>query len=382
LIANTAPVAFGGMGNPITILGSVTGLPAEPFGAMAGRQVAFVALVIPFVLVFVADGRRGLRQAWPAALVAGVSFGATQIVFSQFNYKLTDIAAALVSAVVLVAFGKVWKPVETVGALPTVAGGSVDDPAFVRTHGSPGGDSARDKVLAFLPYAYVIALFSVVQIPALKSALDGMAVKPVWPGMDLVNPAGKPVAVTYDLPWASHPGTLLFLAGLLTAVTLWTNPVRAYWATVRQFGWAIVTILAVFALAFVMQYSGQVQTLGVFLAGAGAFFAFLSPIVGWFGVAITGTDAGANALMAKLQTTAAGQLNIPPELFGAANSSGGVMGKMISPQNLAIGTAAVGLVGEEGTLFRKVIGWSAALLLLLCLIVFLQSTPILGWLVP
>ncbi|MFI6603375.1 L-lactate permease [Nonomuraea sp. NPDC050536] len=382
LIANTAPVAFGGMGNPITILGSVTGLPPEPFGAMAGRQVAFIALLVPFVLVFVADGRRGLRQAWPAALVAGVSFGATQILFSQFNYKLTDIAAALVSAVVLVAFGKVWKPVETVGAVPTIAGGSVDDPVFVRTHGRPGGDSTRDKVVAFLPYGYVIVLFSLAQIPAIKAVLDKALVKPVWPGLHLVNPAGKPVVVTYDLPWASHPGTLLFVAGLLTALTLWTNPIKAYAATIRQFGWAIVTILAVFALAFVMQYSGQIQTLGLLLAGAGAFFAFLSPIVGWFGVAITGTDAGANALMAKLQTTAAGQLNLPPELFGAANSAGGVMGKMISPQNLAIGTAAVGLVGEEGTLFRRVIGWSAVLLLVLCVLVFLQSTPVLGWLVP
>ena len=388
LIANTAPVAFGGMGNPITILGSVTELPPEPFGAMAGRQTAFIALLVPFILVFVADGRRGLRQAWPAALVAGLSFGATQILMSQVNYLLTDIAAALVSAVVLVAFGKIWKPVETVGFTPSptpIAGGSVDDPAFVRIHGRPGGDTTGDKIAAFAPYAIIISLFSIAQIPAIKTYLAGFTVKPAWPGLDLVNPAGKAVPVVYELPWASHPGTLLFVSGLLTLLVLRISPVSAlatYGATIRQFGWAIITILSVFALAFVMQFSGQIQTLGLFLAGAGAFFAFLSPVVGWFGVAITGTDAGANALFAKLQTTAAGQLNIPPELFGAANSAGGVMGKMISPQNLAIGTAAVGLVGEEGNLFRRVIGWSAVLLLILCVLVFLQSTPVLGWMVP
>ncbi|MEV4116614.1 L-lactate permease [Nonomuraea sp. NPDC049695] len=385
LIANTAPVAFGGMGNPITILGSVTELPPEPFGAMAGRQTAFIALLVPFIIVFIADGRRGLRQAWPAALVAGVSFGAAQLLFSQFNYRLTDIFAALVSAVVLVAFGKVWRPAEKVGVVPTIAGGSVDDPAFVRLHGRPGGDTAGDRIAAFAPYVIIIVLFSIAQLPAVKDALARFVVKPVWPGLHLLNPAGKPVQVVYELPWAAHPGTLLFVSGLLTMLALRIGPgsaLRTYGATVRQFGWAIVTILAVFALAFVMQFSGQIQTLGLFLAGAGAFFAFLSPVVGWFGVAITGTDAGANALFAKLQTTAAGQLGVPPELFGAANSSGGVMGKMISPQNLAIGTAAAGMVGEEGNLFRRVIGWSAVLLLILCVLVFLQSTPVLGWLIP
>ncbi|MFI6318091.1 L-lactate permease [Nonomuraea sp. NPDC050556] len=384
LIANTAPVAFGGMGNPITVLGDVLKTAPDPFGAMAGRQVAFIALFIPFVIVFIADGRRGLRQAWPAALVAGVSFGATQLVFSQFNYKLTDIAAALVSAGVLIGFGKLWKPRETVTLTP-VAGGSVDDPAFVRTHGRPGGDTSRDKIAAFSPYVIIIALFSVAQIPAVNAWLKTFTVKPVWPGMSLVSPAGKAVPVLYELNWAVHPGTLLFISGLITMLVLGISPgsaVQTYGATIRQFGWAIVTILAVFALAFVMQFSGQIQTLGLFLAGAGALFAFLSPIVGWFGVAITGTDAGSNALFAALQTTAAGKLGIAPELFGAANSSGGVMGKMISPQNLAIGTAAVGLVGEEGTLFRKVIAWSLVLLLALCILVFLQSTPVLSWMIP
>jgi lactate permease len=184
--------------------------------------------------------------------------------------------------------------------------------------------------------------------------------------------------------WASTPGTLLFLSGILTAVLLRVRPakaIRVYGATIRQFGWAIFTILCVFALSYVMNFSGQITTLGVWLARTGAFFAFLSPLVGWFGVAVTGTDAGSNALFGGLQLTAAHQLGASPVLFGAANTSGGVLAKMISPQNLAIGTAAVGAVGAEGTLFRKVFGWSMAMLLLLCVIVYLQSTAVLGWMV-
>ena len=156
---------------------------------------------------------------------------------------------------------------------------------------------------------------------------------------------------------------------------------RTYVATIRQFGWAIFTILCVYGLSYVMNLSGQITTLGVWLAGAGSAFAFLSPVVGWFGVTITGTDVGSNSLFGNLQVTAAHQLNVGPTLFGAANSSGGVLGKMISPQNLAIGTAAVGEVGAEGLLFRRVLGWSVAMLLALCTLVWLQSTPVLSWMV-
>ncbi len=191
--------------------------------------------------------------------------------------------------------------------------------------------------------------------------------------------------VLYVLNWLSATGTLLFISGLLTMLVLGLSPIRAlqiYGRTLRQFNWAIVTILLVFALAFIMQYSGQTSALGLFLAGAGAFFAFLSPIVGWFGVAITGTDVGSNVLFGTLQTTAAAKINVSPILLGAANGSGGVLAKMISPQNLAIGTASIDKVGEEGTVFRSVFGWSIGLLVVLCLLVYLQSTPVLGWMVP
>ncbi|WP_279579567.1 L-lactate permease [Fodinicola feengrottensis] len=219
-------------------------------------------------------------------------------------------------------------------------------------------------------------------MPAIATVLNAPTITFSWPGLSILSQAGKAVSVAYKLNWLSATGTLLFLSGVITALLLGVKPLAAlktYGQTLRQFGWAIVTILLVFALSYVMNLSGQISTLGLWLAGAGVFFAFLSPLVGWFGVAVTGTDAGSNALFGKLQVTAAQQLHASPILFGAANTSGGVMAKMISPQNLAIGTAAVGEVGAEGVLFRRVFGWSALFLLAMCVIVFLQSTPVLGW---
>jgi lactate permease len=386
LVANTAPVAFGGLGNPITIMGQVTDLPAEHFGAMAGRQVSLLAVFVPFVLVGIVDGWKGVREVWPAALTCGLSFAVAQFVFSNFvNYKLCDIFGALVSAIAVILLNKVWQPRRTeVTAPPVIAGGAVEDPAFDRRVGRPdgGADSRRDVLLAFAPYAVVVVLFSLAQLPGISDALNVPTITFNWPGLHVLSQAGKPVSVAYKLNWLAATGTLLFLSGLVTALVLRIKPTlaaRTYVETLRQFGWAILTILLVFALSYVMNLSGQVSTLGLFLAGAGAFFAFLSPLVGWFGVAVTGTDAGSNALFAKLQVTAAEQLHANPILFGAANTSGGVMAKMISPQNLAIGTAAVGEVGSEGILFRRVFGWSMLFLLAMCVLVFLQSTPVLGW---
>jgi lactate permease len=277
-----------------------------------------------------------------------------------------------------------------------VAGGAVDDPAYVRKQGRPEGDSGLDIARAFAPYAIIVVIFSIAQFtfkgfdvlhylnpPGTKT--NWTTFKPTWPGLHLLSPLGKPVSTVFAINWLGATGTLLFISGLLTMLVLGLNPLKAllvYGRTIRQFNWAILTILMVFALAFVMQFSGQTNTLGNFLSKSGGFFAFLAPVVGWFGVAITGTDAGSNALFGPLQASAAANLHHSPYLFGAANSSGGVLAKMISPQNLAIGTAAIDEVGQEGNLFRKVIGWSVVLLLLLCTLVFLQSTSVLGWMVP
>ncbi|MCO1578945.1 L-lactate permease [Crossiella sp. SN42] len=376
LVADTAPVAFGGMGNPITVLSSVTGLSAEAYGAMAGRQVSILAVLIPFLLVFIADGRRGLREAWPVALAAGLSFGLAQFVVSNYiSYRLCDIIAAIVSvgAVLVVTKLRTPRPVTVLART-----GGAGEP-------EPQPDSRRDTAVAFAPYAIIVAVFSLAQFDAVKALLNQATWVFQWPGLQVATASGKAVSTSYTFNIGSATGTLLLISGLLVLPVLRISPLtalRVYGRTIRQFGWAILAILSVFALSYVMNLSGQIITLGVWLAGAGAFFAFLSPIVGWFGVTITGTDAGANALFGGLQTTAAQQVGASPILFGASNSSGGVMAKMISPQNLAIGTAAVGLVGKEGDLFRRVFGWSLSLLLAMCVLSYLQSTPVLGWMVP
>jgi lactate permease len=383
LVADTAPVAFGGMGNPITVLGTVTGLPADTFGAMAGRQVAILAVLVPFVLVFIVDGKRGVREVWPIALAAGLSFGITQYLVSNFvSYKLCDIIAAVVSVGAVVVAVKLRKPANVPVSVGAGGGGDTGptDEELLR-----GNDSRRDVAIAFAPYAIIVVIFALAQITAVKTVLEKATTKFAWPGLHITAPSGKPVATVYTLNVLSATGTLLLISGLLSLLVLRIGlgtAVRIYGRTIRQFSWAILAILSVFALSYVMNFSGQITTLGLWLAGTGAFFAFLSPVVGWFGVTITGTDAGSNALFGTLQTTAAQQLDASPFLFGASNSSGGVMAKMISPQNLAIGTAAAGLVGKEGDLFRKVFGWSVLLLLAMCVLAYLQSTPILGWMVP
>jgi lactate permease len=264
--------------------------------------------------------------------------------------------------------------------VPVVAGGASDEPGDLTAH----RDSRADVVKAYAPYAIIVLVFSIAQVGVVKQALESMTYVFDWPGLHVVSEAGEPIPYVYTLNWASAPGTLLFLSGLITLAVLRLSlltGLRTYAETIRQFGWAIFTILCVFALAYLMNVSGQTATLGLWLAGTGAFFAFLSPVVGWFGVTITGTDAGSNALFGKLQVTAAQQIGLPPELLAAANSTGGVLGKMISTQSLAVATAAVGIVGQEGVLFRRIFGWSLGLLLVLCVLVYLQSTPVLGWMV-
>ncbi len=366
LVADTAPVAFGGLGNPVTALGVITGLPADTFGKMAGRQVSFLAALVPFVLVYIADGKRGLRQAWPAALVAGATFGLAQFLVSNYlAYRLCDILAAIASAAMLLLFLRISR-----------AGG--------RRKGGEQ-DAPRAVLESFAPYAIVVVVFSLAQLDAVRDVLKRATWTIPWPGLAIVGPTGKAVNTAYVFGIGSATGTLLLVAGLLSLFVLRIDPVtalRIYGRTIRQFGWAILAIVAVFALSYVMNLSGQIATLGSWMAGAGSLFAFLSPLVGWFGVTITGTDVGSNTLLGGSQMAAAQKLGASPYLFGAANGSGGVMAKMISPQNLAVGTAAVGLVGKEGELFRRVFGWSLLLLLFMCALVYLQSTPVLAWMVP
>jgi lactate permease len=249
-------------------------------------------------------------------------------------------------------------------------------------------DTRADVARAYAPYVVIIVLFSITNITAVK---DRLAEKPWtttfhWPGLDVFNTKGVAVSTTtFNFNWLPAAGTLMIIAGLITAVILRVSPAtaaRAYVKTYVDLRHAIVTVMAVLALAYVMNLSGQTGSLGAWLAGAGGAFAVLSPLLGWIGVAVTGSDTSANALFGGLQVQTAAKAGLDPLLMAASNSSGGVLGKMISPQNLAIAAAAVGLAGREGDIFRKVIGWSVLMVAFMCVLAWLQSTSVLDWMVP
>lgn len=391
LVANTAPVAFGAMATPIITLGRVTELPVDTLGAMIGRQTPLLALFVPLALVAIVDGRRGLRQTWLVALVCGIVFAAAQYATSNFvSVPLADVVAALASAAAVVAMVRVRRPSRTadvtarVGASGTADG--PDDGPEDRPDDADVTDSRADVVKAYAPYGIIIAVFVVCQISAVKKLLDRSTITFNWPGLDVVDADGDPLSLAkFSLNLLTTPGTQMLVAGVLTMVALRLSvprAVKAYGATLHQLRWAILTVMLVLALAFVMNVSGQTITLGTWMAGARTAFALLSPILGWLGVAVTGSDTSANSLFGALQVTAANQAGLSEVLMAASNSSGGVLGKMISPQNLAIAAAAVGLNGKEGEIFRRVVLWSLGFLLVLCALSALQASPVLSWMVP
>ncbi len=377
LVANTAPVAFGAMGTPVVTLAQVTGLPLQDVSSIVGRQTPLLALVVPLLLVIIVDGKRGLKDTWLPALVCGVAFGLVQFLASNYvSPQLADIGAALAGAAALVALPQTRRPVP---AAVRIGGGT-------ESAEEPVEDSRRDVARAYLPYVLIIVIFSLGQVPPIKRLLDKATWKFHWPGLDVAAPNGKPVSGnTFTLPFLNTGGTLVLLAGIVTAAVLAitaAGATREWLATVKELRFAILTVTGVLALAYVMNLSGQTATIGTLIAAAGAGLAFLSPVLGWFGVAVSGSDTSANALFGALQVTAANKTGLPPDLLAAANSSGGVLGKMISPQNLTIACVAAKLPGEEGMLLRKVLPWSVGLLLALCLIVLGQSTPVLSWMLP
>jgi len=405
LTANTAPVAFGAMATPIITLSKVTGISTDTLGSMVGRQTPLLALFVPLVLVGIVDGRRGVRQTWASAVGCGLAFAVTQYVTSNFiSVPLADVLASLVSAAAVVALVRLGRPSASpaIGTRPVIAGGSVDEPppdfaARVALPGTgtdinPGAvtdtdtDTPAELVRAYAPYAIIILVFVVGQIAPVKAALDKATHVYAWPGLHVLGANGKPLSLaSFTLNYLTSPGTQMLVAGVLTMVALRIGPLRGartYALALVRLRWAILTVMTVLALAFVMNLSGQTITLGTWVAGAGGAFAFLSPILGWFGTAMTGSDTSSNSLFGALQITAAGQTGLSKVLLAASNSSGGVLGKMISPQNLVIAAAAVGLDGKEGDIFRRVVGWSLVFLLGMCALSALQSTGALSWMVP
>ncbi|MCX4236203.1 L-lactate permease [Streptomyces ortus] len=379
LVANTAPVAFGAMGTPVVTLAQVTDLPLDTVASVVGRQTPLLALVVPLVLVFLVDGRRGLRETWVPALACGVAFAVAQFAASNYvSAQLADIGAALAGAGALMAVPHARRPAAEPVRAAVLTG--------TRSEDLDEEDPRREVLRAYAPYVLIVVIFSIAQIPPVKDQLAKATRVFDWPFLNVVNPDGDPVGGNvFTWPIVSTGGTLVLLAGVCTAAVLGVHArvaLKEWVATVHELRFAILTVTSVLALAYVMNLSGQAATIGHFVAAAGAGLAFLSPVLGWFGVAVSGSDTSANALFGALQVTAARESGLSPELLAAANSSGGVLGKMISPQNLTIACAAVGLAGREGDLLRKVLPWSLGLLLVMCLIVVGQSSPVLEWMLP
>lgn len=392
LIANTAPVAFGAIAIPITTAGTLTDLSPAHIGAVVGHQAPLFAFAVPFILLLIVDGARGLKQAWPAALVVGGSFAIAQWwCATHFSYELTDVVASLVGLAAAVVLMRFWRP-KGADAVRADLGVEKPESAAVLTPGRVW--------MAVLPYVLVVVIFGVaklwtagVNVPKALAATD---VKIPWPGLHghLLNAKGEAISGTvYSFQWLSSPGTLLLITGLIVALVysvfhhngMFRLTMGNAIAEIGRCFWKMrfsgLTIMAVLALAYVMNFSGQTLAIGTFVAGLGAAFAFFSPVLGWVGTAVTGSDTSANALFANLQKTAALGSGLDPHLMTAANTSGGVVGKMISPQSLAIASTAVGMQGKESSIFRSVVPWSLGMLLVLCCLVFLQSN-VLSWMLP
>ena len=396
LLANTAPVAFGAVAVPIVTAGDVGGKDSYVIAAIVGHQAPFLAMFVPVILLFILDGMKGVKDGWLPAFVIGISFAIAQwITAATPAYNLTDVVACIVSMGAAVLFLRFWKPRGVEGVR--------------ERYGLPSQSEEKEALpavrvwMALLPYLIVVAIFGIVNLNAgLKAWLKTVAIKINIPALSsrLVTKDGTPVKdAPYTFTWLSNPGTLLIISGLIVAVVyFFFNEKGRYGfkfpAVFAEFGsviyrmrWTILTIASVLALAYVMNFSGQTVAMGTFLAGLGTIYAVLAPVLGWIGTAVTGSDTSANALFSKLQVSAAENLQhagvscATPELMLAANTTGGVVGKMISPQSLAIAATSVDMEGKESDILKAVVPWSFAMLVVVCLLVFLQ-TNILSFLVP
>jgi lactate permease len=381
LIFNTAPVAFGALGTPITVLGQVTDLPAIKLGAMVGRQLPFIALLLPFYVMGMYGGAKSIRALWPVLLVAGGSFATAQFISSNYlDYTLTDVLAALTSLIVTLLFLKVWSPApDTAYAVDRST--PAPAPAPGAAIASPRG--AVPAWQGWLPWVIV----SVVVIAWTHLKVAAIAQQTIhWPGLH------NQVFITlykkaYAANWAFQPlgtGTAILMAAIITAACVGVGPARFFGAvatTWRQSRFAILTVALIVGLAYLMNYSGMNYTLGLGVASAGLFFPMLSAFLGWIAVFLSGSDTSGNALFGNLQVVAAKQLGLNPVLIAATNSSGGVMGKMISPQNIATGASVTHLQGQEGRVLARTFVHSIVLTVLLGVLVVLQQY-VFSWMIP
>jgi lactate permease len=372
LIANTAPVAFGALGTPIIALQGVTGLPLETLGAMVGRQLPFFSVIVPFWVVWAFAGWKGMLGVWPAALVGGVAFAVPQFLVSNYHGPwLVDIVASLCSIVALLALLRVWKPAEIWKLQITEMPATEKHP--------------RARIIeAWVPWLLLSVLVFVWGLPDVKSFLNGLSVFTFQvPSLHNVVHRVPPVALqetaeaaVYTFNWMSATGTGILVSALLAGLVMRFSPKElflTYMETAYKVRFSLVTIAAMLALGYVTKYSGTDATLGLALAQTGVLYPFFGTLLGWLGVALTGSDTASNVLFGSLQKITAEQTGVSPVLMCAANSSGGVMGKMVDAQSIVVASTATNYYGKEGEILRYVFLHSIVLACLVGALVFLQA---------
>jgi lactate permease len=405
LIGNTAPVAFGAIGTPLITLASVTGLPLDQLSAMVGRQLPFFSVIVPFWLVATMVGFRRTREVWPACLTAGLSFAVVQFLVSNLHGPwLVDIVASMVSILAMVVLLRFWQPKETYrfGDDPPVeeeraaarrrpgpAGGELSPGPGAAARSELPASDRREAFLAWLPWILLAVLVFLWGTPQVKSFLNDLSTtlhlgtKINWPWLHLevvrtppVVPKDTPEKAVYEFFPLSATGTALLLTGILSGLALRLRPGeigRVFLGTLGRVKFSLLTIAAMLAIGYVTRYGGLDASMGLAFAKTGKLFAFFSPLLGWLGVALTGSDTSSNALFGSLQKITATQIGISPVLAAASNSSGGVMGKMIDAQSIVVGGVATGQEGEEGNILRYVFFHSIALAFLVGLLVLAQA---------
>ncbi|ACG74286.1 L-lactate transport [Anaeromyxobacter sp. K] len=386
LIGNTAPVAYGALGTPIITLAKVTGLNELALSAMTGRQLPLFSLIVPFWLVWAMSGFRGMVEVWPACLVAGLFFAVPQFVVSNFyGPSLVDIVAAAVSLLAMYLLLKVWQP-RTVWRFhderdADAALAARKSVGAAATHRAP---TAAEGLVAWLPWIILSVFVFAWGLPSVKAWMNGIF-NPTWEVPFLHNlvhkapPVSKalaPEAAKYSLNLLSATGTGLLLSGVVSGLVLKLGPgalLRTYLGTLKRVRFSLVTIAAMLALGFTTRFSGSDSTMGLAFASTGHLFPFFSPLLGWLGVALTGSDTSSNVLFGNLQVVSAQQIGMNPILAAASNSSGGVMGKMIDAQSIVVASVATGQHGHEGIILRYVFWHSLVLACLVGVVVFLQA---------
>jgi lactate permease len=383
LIANTAPVAYGALGTPIITLAKVHGYDVFEISAMVGRQLPFFSLIVPFWLIWAFSGRKGMMQIWPAILVTGVSFAVSQFLVSNYiGPELVDVIAAMVSMVCLVLFLKFWQPKEIWRSVS------------LKGHEADGGQAAEatiptkhataDVIRAWVPWVILTVFVFIWGLPAVKDYFNGIFA-PKFPieGLHMmvekVAPAvSKPTkeAAVYVFGLLSATGTGILLSALIGGLTMKYSPlelIKQYVRTIWLVRYSLITIVLMLALGTLTRYSGLDTTLGLAFAATGVFYPFFGTLMGWLGVALTGSDTASNVLFGGMQKVAADQLGLSPNLMGAANSSGGVMGKMIDAQSIVVASTATRWFNHEGDILRYVFFHSIALACLVGIFVTLQA---------